>query len=238
MRAAPPLCGAVSRAALGSLLVISACSSGSEDPAPAAGSGSLTTTAVLSTTTSAVIEPSDAAVVDAAALGAGWLAVDDTPSVEAADAQLAEHCPSIARRRAAHGSVRRERVRLQFVDRPLPTISDDLIVLENASSAADVFNAFASNAMLRCLPAVTEAAGLSLGGVRTERTPVAAGTGDAASAIRLHGTSIAGGVASQVTVELLIIQRGPALHLLVATSSDLYPLADAARTALIDAAAA
>jgi hypothetical protein len=156
------------------------------------------------------------------------------------DARLAEACPSIARRAGAHVLARRARTRLARDGQPLPTVSDDLRVYTATGASADVFNAFASGAMLRCLPALVAAAGLDLGGVRVHRV-AAPDTGldessPPVSAIRLDGTSIAAGVASLVMVELLVVQRGPALHVLVVTSSDLYRFDETARAALVAAA--
>jgi hypothetical protein len=192
-------------------------------------------TAVASTTSSAAVT-SNAVTIGAEVLGDNGTVRDVTASIDAVDAKLIDLCPSIGRRRIRYHAERRNRVVVKE-RQPLPTISDDLSIFAESNAAADVFNAYASAAMIRCYPKLAGGSGLALGGVTTQRVPID-DVGDAAAAIRLRGTSVVGGLATQVTTELIVVQRGVALHVIVATWSDLFPLTATQRRAIVQAAGA
>ncbi len=172
-------------------------------------------------------------VLDPTLLGPRFRSAEAPISAEAADENLAELCPIIARARQRHDPTRRERVVMSGRD-SLPTVSQDLSVYREANAAAAVFNALASDAMLRCLPKLVAESGLVLADVRVTRVPID-DVGDAAAAMRLRGTSVAGGLASSVDVELIVVNVGTAVQVVVVTSSDLFPLGEARRTAIITA---
>lgn len=219
------------------VLLAAGCSSdrnGSSLTSPSMANGS--TTVLSATATTAPID-SDAATIPADVLGSAWSDEGATLSATDADSALSRSCPAIARRRARYDVVRRARVALTRSRRPLPAISDDLTIFTDRNAAADVFNAYVGKGMLRCFPTVVTDSGLVLGGVRTQRVPVRE-VGDAAAAIQLRGTSVAGGLASQVIVEMIVVQHDQALHIIIATWSDLFPLSAAQRRAIVQAAGA
>jgi hypothetical protein len=227
-----------------SLTTAAACSSGGGTATPVTtegaaprGSAATSTTEAAAATTPDAAPTSPAVVIPRSVLGAD--AVSSAPRIDAdaADAGLLEECPSIGRRRARHTAVRRERVLLTPASAPLPTVLDDLTEFADGNAAADLFNAAAGNAMLRCLPKIVARSGLELEGVTVTRVPVIE-VGDAAAAIRLRGTSFVADLATQVTVELIVVQRGPFLHVVVVTASDLYWLTASQRRAVVAAAGA
>ncbi len=173
--------------------------------------------------------------IEATTLGNGFRRSRDERTFAEIDEAFTAQCPALARTRTR--SEIAQRARFDFANRdPLPTVSHDVTVFADANAAASVFNALASNQMLRCLPKLVTSGGLQLGAVTTERVPVV-DAGDATSALSLTGTSIAGGLASQVRVELIVVVAGPVLDVFVLTSSDLFPFSDPARDALVLATA-
>lgn len=230
---------ALAAAALAATFAFGGCSSDDDVASSTTLGADLDTTTSSSLADTAVTDDAvlpDAVALDAAVLGAGWSA---TPGDAAAvaDAALVEVCPSIARLRAEHEPVARDRVELRQDDAALPTVSDDLAVYADENAAAAVFNVLVGKAMTSCLPKLVADAGLPLAAVKVARVEVP-DSGDAVAAIRLSGASIAGGLVSQVTVELVVVQRATRVHTLVITASDLFPLTAAGRTAIVEAAGA
>ncbi len=186
--------------------------------------------------------PSDAAspdpvdeLLDPSLLGPRFRLAAAPVDAETADSTLAKLCPVVARPRRLNEAVQRERVVLRG-RAPLPTVSQDLSVYAEVNAAASVFNSLASAAMLRCLPKLVADSGLVLDDVRVTRVSID-DVGDAAAAMRLRGTSIAGGLASPIDVELIVVTRGRLVHVVVMTSSDLFPLGDDRRGAIVAALA-
>jgi hypothetical protein len=203
--------------------------------------GSTSTSAEPATSSTAAGSGSGAALatdtVPAQTLGAGWQARPAALDATETDAQLVAACPAIGRRRTTPPIDRRDRVLLVTGRAPLPTVTHDIAVYADPNDAADAFNALAGDAMLRCLPDLVAAGGLELFDISVTRTPVST-VGDATASIRVQGATAIGGLASVVTVELLVAVGGPVLHLAVITASDLYPFASTTRDALVTAFAA
>jgi hypothetical protein len=193
-------------------------------------------TSFATTTTGAAPGGADeAALLDPALLGPRFEIAAAPIDARTADSKLATLCPVVGRPRRAYAAETRERVVLRGRD-PLPTVVQDLAVYADSNASASVFNSLVSEAMVRCFPKLVADSGLVLDDVRVTRVPIEP-VGDAAAALRLRGTSITGGLASNIDVELIAVTVGPMVQVVVVTSSDLFPLGEDRRGAIVAALA-
>ena len=167
-------------------------------------------------------------------LGDRWRRANQSATITSIDKALGAECPSIARARDSSPPSTRARFEFRDAAAALPVITQDLTEFGSRDDAVAVFNAYVGKAIERCLPDLVTATGLPTTGVVIERR-AAESAAEATAAIRLTGASFAGGVASEVAVEVIVAQHGRSVTIVVMTGSDLFPFLDAVRTAFLDA---